>query len=296
LADLQLSYYIDWTGLEDFNYDFDEAGLPRYNYSGDIGLKYNAITIAQWGLYNLQQWEKGGEEANRQQALRCAEWLVNNARPWKQDILAWIYDYGFDLYGPHPPWISGMAQGEAVSLLLRCHQIEPRDEFVNTVHGAIKAFDYQFDQGGVAATLQDGSIFFQEYPTKPAVHVLNGGIFALLGVHDYASFIEDEHYRALTRHCLDTLKNHWRDWDSGFWTLYDLYPLRRYASKMYQELHIRQFRALAQLFQINEFDKIADRWQRMQKSPLCRGVWAAHKVYEKARLYLLKTETAKKRK
>ena len=116
------------------------------------------------------------------------------------------------------------------------------------------------------------------------MHVLNGGIFALLGVHDYAEFFEDEHYRAMVRRGLQTLKNHWRDWDAGLWTLYDLYPLRRYASKMYQELHIRQFRALAKLFSIEEFDAVADRWQRMQRSLTSRLVWPAHKVYEKIRL------------
>jgi len=284
LADLQLSYYLDWTGLEDFDYDFDDAGLPRYDYGGDIGLKYNAITIAQWGLYNLQQWEKGGEEANRQQALRCAEWLVENALAWKKDILAWVYDYGFDLYGPFPPWISGMAQGEAISLLLRCHQIQPQKEFLDVAHGAIKAFDHSVEEGGVTAQLADGSIFFQEYPTTPAVHVLNGGIFALLGVHDYAVFFEDEHYKAMVRRVLETLKKHWRAWDTGFWTLYDLYRLKRCASKMYQELHIRQFRALARLFQIDEFYVVADRWQRMQKSVVSKLVWPAHKVYERMRL------------
>jgi len=284
LSRLPISYYIDWTGLEDFNYDFDEAGLPRYDYGGDIGLKYNAITIAQWGLYNLQQWEKSGEEAKKQQAFRCADWLVENAKPWKQDMLAWVYDYGFDLYGPYPPWISGMGQGEAISLLLRCYQIEPREKLIDTAHGAIKAFDYSIEQDGVAAQLSDGSIFFQEYPTSPPVHVLNGGIFALLGVHDYAEFFENDHYRALTRQCLDTLKKHWRDWDAGFWTLYDLYPLRRYASKMYQELHIRQFRSLAKLFGIEEFNNVADRWQRMQKSVASKLMWPAHKLYEKIRL------------
>ena len=55
MANLPLAYYIDWTGLEDFNYDFDEAGLPRYGYGGGIGLKYNAITMAQWGLFDLQE-------------------------------------------------------------------------------------------------------------------------------------------------------------------------------------------------------------------------------------------------
>ena len=126
MSEINLKYPIDWSGLEDFAYDFDANGIPRVNYGPPIGLRYNAITTAQWGLFNLQLWADNGDEGARAQALRCADWLVNMCRPWKNDILAWIYDYGFDLYGPYPPWISGMAQGEAVSLLLRCRQSSTR--------------------------------------------------------------------------------------------------------------------------------------------------------------------------
>lgn len=284
MPEINLKYPIDWSGLEDFAYDFDADGIPRVNYGPPLGLRYNAITTSQWGLFNLQRWVTDQDPAARGQALRCADWLVTTCRPWKNDILAWIYDYGFDLYGPYPPWISGMAQGEAVSLLLRCHQLEPKDDFRRVSHGAIRAFFYDFEQGGVAAKLNDGLIFFQEYPVKPAAHVLNGGIFAFFGAYDYAVYFDDAPMMDLARRFLDTLRRYWAAWDIGYWTRYDLFSIKRAASPMYQELHVRQFQALAEMFEDDLFRQVAERWRRQLHSPICRARWAFFKLAEKLRL------------
>jgi heparosan-N-sulfate-glucuronate 5-epimerase len=284
MPELNLKYPIDWSGLEDFAYDFDADGIPRVNYGHPIGLRYNAITTAQWGLFNLQKWADSGDESARAQALRCAEWLVYTCRPWKNDILAWIYDYGFDLYGPYPPWISGMAQGEAVSLLLRCHQLEHKNDFLRVSHGAARAFLYDYEEGGVTDRLNNGSIFFQEYPVEPSVHVLNGGIFAFFGVYDYAIFFNDAPMKDMARQFLDTLRRHWKKWDLGFWTRYDLFSVKRPASAMYQELHVRQFQALAEIFDDDLFLRVAERWRKQLKNPVARTLWAGAKLYEKLRL------------
>jgi hypothetical protein len=285
MSELKLSYYLNWHGLEDFAYDFDEQGIPRVQYAGAIGLKYNAITISQWGLHNLQLWENGGDENALAQALKCAEWLAEGCRPWRNDSLAWIYDFGFDLYGPHPPWISGMAQGEAISLLLRCYQIAQVEQYLDVCRRAVRVFHYPVEQGGVMSALND-LVFFQEYPLQNPVHVLNGGIFALWGVYDYAAFFRDQAAMMLTEQCLEALRRHWSLWDVGYWTRYDLYPLRRLASRMYQELHVRQFRALAELFAEPLFAQVADRWQEQLDSRLTLVRWAAAKGIEKIHLAL----------
>lgn len=285
MADLDLRYYVDWSGLEDFDYNFDENGIPRVDYGQPIGLKYNAITISQWGLFNLQNFQQEGDESAKFRAQQCAEWLVDHAHPWDHDSLAWIYEFGFDLYGPYPPWISGMAQGEAVSLLLRCVQLFQENEYIRVAHSAIKPFYYSFKEGGVSHTLADG-LFFQEYPTNPPVHVLNGGIFALFGLYDYARYFEAETAMNLAQTCVDTLETHWRNWDVGYWTRYDLYPFVRLASPMYQELHVRQFRAVARLFDRPTFNDVANRWKRQLHHPLNKSLWFGHKLYEKTRLAL----------
>ncbi|MDZ7370382.1 MAG: D-glucuronyl C5-epimerase family protein [candidate division KSB1 bacterium] len=281
---LDLSYPVRWEGLENFSYDFDAEGIPRVQYGPPIGLRYNAITTAQWGLYNLQRWVEKGADAALQTALRCADWLVANCRPWKNEALAWIYEYGFPLYGPFPPWISAMAQGEAISLLLRCCSVNPKEDYLRVSRAAVRVFLYDYAEGGVAAPLADGTVFFQEYPVEPPVHVLNGGIFALLGVYDYAVFFDDQEMRALVHHVVDGLKRRWRDWDLGFWTRYDLYRIPRAASPMYQELHARLFDVLGDLFNEDEFKAAAKRWRRQLRNPAARLLRLGFKLQEKVRL------------
>jgi len=287
MEELSIFYYVDWKDLEPFDYLYDKNGIPLVDYGDSIGLKYNAITVAQWGLNCLSTWELTGNRDYRKKAMSCAQWLVSHAKPWENGALAWIYDYGFDLYGPQPPWISAMAQGEALSLLLRCHQIRSRDVFLDVSHQAAKVFLFHFSEGGVMDTLSDGSLFPQEYPTIPPVHVLNGGIFALYGLYDYVKLFQERDYQEVMNSCIQGLLTQWREWDTGYWSRYDLFQPHRLASKMYHKLHVRQFRVLAKLFD-PEFNRIADRWEQMQENSLCRTRWILGKIAEKGRLQWFK--------
>ena len=59
----------------------DEAGIPMLDYRGHVGLQYNPIAIAQWGLGNWNRWRREGDENRRATALRAADWCVQNLVP-----------------------------------------------------------------------------------------------------------------------------------------------------------------------------------------------------------------------
>src|SRR4029078_1932811 len=48
-------YYMAFTAKADYAGAFDAAGIPLLDYHGKVGLQYNPIAIAQYGLgnYNL---------------------------------------------------------------------------------------------------------------------------------------------------------------------------------------------------------------------------------------------------
>ncbi len=56
-------YYMPFTEKAGYAGPFDADGIPLLNYHGKIGLQYNPIAIAQWGLgnFNLFLRSKGGE-------------------------------------------------------------------------------------------------------------------------------------------------------------------------------------------------------------------------------------------
>lgn len=282
---LKLSYPFDWGGLEDFqSYDFDSAGLPRVDYGIESGLRYNAITISQYGLWCLQRFGEEGEDHHRARALACAEWLTANAAPASRGTLAWYYDFSLPFYGPQAPWLSAMAQGEAVSLLVRCHVLEGREDFLEVARAAIRLLDVPVAEGGTLGALPDGSPWFEEYPTTPASHVLNGHLFALLGAADWADHTDLPDAWHRYERGLASIEKNWRLWDRGFWTRYDLHPTNRLASRMYQKVHVRLMQLLAFRTARPVFYRVARRWRTMLRDPWCNILWAAVKAGEKVRL------------
>ncbi len=275
-------YPVDWQGLESFNYHIDQNGVPRVDYGGDLGLQYAPITIAQYGLHHMTQWAQSGSIDSQTKALACCQWLLENGQSRDHDSFVWIYDYGFDFYGPEPPWISAMAQGEAVSLLLRAFWLKKKKDYLDACHEAVKPFYHSIDDGGVVDKLYN-SLVFEEYPTDPPSHVLNGHIFALIGAYEYACFTGNQRMIEIYSKGLSTLENHWHLWDVGFWTRYDLYPVQRLASIMYQRLHVRQMRTVATLFKKPVLHRVAKRWHRMI-NPINMSLWAATKSLEKWKL------------
>src|SRR5689334_6568046 len=46
-------YYMNFAEKAHYAGQCDSAGIPMLNYHGSIGLQYNPIAIAQWGLGNF---------------------------------------------------------------------------------------------------------------------------------------------------------------------------------------------------------------------------------------------------
>ena len=282
LAKIPITYYIDWTGLENFqSYIFDQKGIPQVNCFGKTGVYYNPITIAQYGLYLLGKWETLGKESARRLAFECGNWLVQNGQPYKFGSIAWIYDFDLIFYNRQAPWISAMAQGEAISLLIRLNILQGNDSFLSTVKKAMNVFRHPVEEGGVLDYLENGSVVFQEYPSVPPAHVFNGHVFSLLGLWDYAQFLQDKEMKDLAQAGLRSLEKNWGLWDTGYWTRYDLFGPQRLASPMYHELHIRQLKVLARLFDKPNLLNVALRWEKYQRNPLARTRWFFSKVKEK---------------
>jgi heparosan-N-sulfate-glucuronate 5-epimerase len=280
--DITTSYPFDWTGLEDFtSYKYDEEGLPQVPYGPPVGLRYNSITISQFGLFHLQRFDQNGNSDSCNLAFRCGDWLLRNVVYRTDGAAIWIFNFDLPFYGPQAPWISAMAQGEAISLLLRLALLENRPEYAQTALAAIKVMDLPVDQNGVLDYLDDGHLLFEEYPTRPPSRVLNGHVFALLGAYDFFLYFGQDRDRERVTAGIQTLLHHWQDWDTGYWTRYDLHPTHRLASQMYQEVHIRQMHMLGHLFNEPAFTQVAGRWQNMKTSWRCNARWLAAKVIEK---------------
>jgi hypothetical protein len=178
-----------------------------------------------------------------------------------------------------------MAQGEGASLLVRVHLATGEQRYADAALRALAPLELPSEEGGTMALL-GGRPFPQEYPTSPTSHVLNGGIFAIWGWHDVGLGLGDAAATAAFEHAADTLAANLHRWDTGRWSLYDLYPhpLPNWASFAYHELHIDQLRAMHRLAPRPEFSEVAERFERYAGSRAGRARAFAHKAAFRVRV------------
>jgi heparosan-N-sulfate-glucuronate 5-epimerase len=171
-------HYVDFGARPDFVDDrtvtIGLEGVPQVHYAW--GVEDNPVTVAHWAL---QTWSRG----ERRPMLTAADWLVERQR----GDGAWAYLFDFDAVGVpmRAPWISAMAQGMGVSVLVRAYDATHQRHYLRRARRALEPFTRPVARGGVR-TRWDGVLWYEEYPGAASQHVLNGFEFALLGLHDLA--------------------------------------------------------------------------------------------------------------
>jgi hypothetical protein len=265
-------YYVEWDpGKGVFGEEWD--GAPR-DAGGVLltGPYYHPIRIAQFALHRHATWLRTGEKTARGDFMAQAAWLRDHQQ--KHGVPG-LYRFGFawDKYGAEPGWWSAMAQGEAISVLLRADDVAPGNGFADAALEAATPFRYEIERGGVVWR-REGDVFFEEIANEHAPHVLNGCIFALWGIWELRERSGTSWLDPLIEECTGTLLRWLPQFDTGWWTLYSL--LRSAAGRpqvatlKYHEFHIAQMRVLAQMFENRAFAEAAGRWSAYVDTPRCR--------------------------
>ena len=167
-----------------------------------------------------------------------------------------------------PGWYSAMAQGQAMSLLVRAFLRTNNAKYLNSAVKAVRLFDIPSSEGGVLATFADKYPWYEEYPTTPHSFVLNGFIYSLLGLYDLKMVasreeaVEAEH---LYRVGLDSLIKMLPLYDTGSGSIYDLRHFTlgtapNLARWDYHATHINQLLLLATIEPDSIFPDTAKRW------------------------------------
>ncbi len=283
-------YYMSFTTKADYAGEHDAAGIPMLNYHGQIGLQYNPIAIAQWGLanYNLYRRPQGGEleiHRNKRKArfLAAGNWLCDHLEQNPQGVWVWNHYFDWEYRSRlRAPWYSALAQGQGISLLVRAHRETGEPKYLEAAERAFTSFRKSTAEGGVAFTDSRGDIWFEEYVVNPPTHILNGFIWAAWGVYDYFLATGSGVARELFGAATHTLRVNLERYDLGFWSLYEqtgyeqtgddrsrtLLPM--VASPFYHRLHIVQLRVMYAITGDEAFARCADKWKAYACSPAKR--------------------------
>ena len=183
-----------------------------------------------------------------------------------------------------------MAQGEALSVLVRAAMVaKAPSKYEDAARLAAQPFFHGLEDGGVVSRDQGGRAYLEEYPSTPPSRVLNGWMFAHVGLREYADASGDTGASLLANESLESLVKALPDYDTGYWSRYDLFPgfpMKFLASRFYHRLHIAQLRALAAMTGERAFDSRADQWDSYMESRSCRLRYAHHRLYFKACCFL----------
>ena len=270
-ARLPVGSYFEYFG--DFNnYPRDTNGVVVHPYAAPLGNQYNAVNIAQGAIVFFDRWQSGKDTAAQATADRASffaqiNWLVTNQQPDGR----WFYTFAWS--AEPVPWWSAMAEGLAISAMVRAYSVTGDASYLTVLARARSTFERSIPDLGVNTVVTVGTKklnVYQEYLPGYVDNVLNGWIFSLAGLYDCANYLGDPM-------CLDDLVAADRGlpalrtlmpwYDAGWWTYYGVNKFSSSnrgptASIPYHQLHIRQLRWLYSITGDPVFKSYADRFQR----------------------------------
>ncbi|KAM9494416.1 D-glucuronyl C5-epimerase B isoform 1-T2 [Clarias gariepinus] len=172
-----------------------------------------------------------------------------------------------------PGWYSAMAQGQAMSTLVRAYLLTKDETYLKAALRAIGPYKVPSEKHGVKAVFMNKYDWYEEYPTTPSSFVLNGFIYSLIGLYDLAQTASEEEGREAARlyaKGMESLKAMVPLYDTGSGTIYDLRHFMlgtapNLARWDYHTTHINQLQLLASIDDSPIFRDFAKRWKSYMK-------------------------------
>jgi hypothetical protein len=257
-------YYMLFREKADYAGYYDSNGIPMLDYRGVIGLQYNPIAVAQWGLANYNQFYATGDETRRQKTLKAAAWLCDHLEQNPHGLWVWNHHFDWDYREIlKAPWYSGLAQGQGVSLLLRAHAHTGENKYLQAAERAFATLTRPIGEGGALFEDEEKNLWIEEYLVSPPTHILNGFMWALWGVFDFWRARAAANAKGIFDRGVNTLVRNLRLYDTGYWSLYEQSGtrLRMLASPFYHQLHIVQLQVMGKLTGVSVFAEVAQRWE-----------------------------------
>lgn len=276
-------YYMPFTQKADYAGPFDGEGVPLLDYRGALGVQYNPIAIAQYGLGNFNLYARNGDRERRRKFLLVADWLVSHLERNQHGLAMWMHHFNWEYRDTLvAPWYSALAQGQGISLLVRAYKETGEEKYRAAAEAAFAAFRHDVHNGGVTFTDTAGDLWYEEYLVDPPTHILNGFMWASWGVYDFLLLTGDESVRGLFQQAIHTLVRNLHTFDTGFWSLYEHSGTRlpMLASRFYHALHIVQLRVMAKITGEPIFTDFAEKWANYS-----RKAWNTRRAFAMKALF-----------
>jgi lantibiotic modifying enzyme len=248
---------------------FDENQVP-FIFQGEKRY-YSVVYVIQYALIQHEFIMDGDKIDERKKImLHCIDWLISESEDYLDSII-WRSKKNIQ-YNLEDGWVSGMYQGQAISLFLRAYQLFNDDEYLEIAKKAFVFFDINYEDGGAKRIDENGYLWYEEYPTDPPSYVLNGYVYAIFGLVDYYRVTKSNHAKELFDSCVVTLVNNVHKYDKWYWSIYDQ-KKEQLVSYYYQKnVHIPLMGILYQLTGNELFKKHELKWKKQLQNPLYKFI------------------------
>jgi glycosyltransferase involved in cell wall biosynthesis len=223
-------------------------------------------SIAQCALIHWNAYLTSGKHEHNEVFLRQANWLLAHEFRFSNGAGGWPVPLTRPGYYATGPFLSASVQGMGLSVLTRAYQLTRDEAFLHVARRTLCTFKFDILDSGINTPSGDKGIFFEEVAVYPAAHILYGHILGILGLYDFAMFVQNHEVEKLIEQSLNALDALIDAFDIGNWTRSDLL-CRCPASVSQHELHIKLLEALAQYSGSVRFSVWALRWKNYQRKP-----------------------------
>ncbi len=225
-----------------FKGPFSDEGI--YLFRGYDGRWHiHALETAQYALACWLAWRESFDEAWLNRALNHCDWLVEH----QEDDGGWRIGHKNPKFKDLPtPWPSALAQGLAISALLRAYRYTEDRGYLRSALSAFEFLDKDMAEGGVKRSFEKDGVsgfVYEEYPRSGLSGVLNGYISAVLAILELCE-VDSKHRDVLSEN-IENLLAILPLYDTGYWSLYSLDG--EIDSGFYHRLVTRQLQVLSQI-------------------------------------------------
>jgi len=269
----------------------DEKGVPQVYYLRLKKAFDNPVYVCIYAYGYYQLWKDSHDydyflkyyafcppnglssEEYRNCFFSCADWLASCLKPREcagETFYVWEYSFPWQVYNLEPPWVSGMAQGCGIEVLVQAYRESGDSKYLDAARKALTAFFIPVEAGGVLRKDREDAWWYEEYASAACKEsrVLNGMTHTLIGIYHYWKETGDPQSAELLQKGLHVLKQELPKYDTGQWTYYD--QLGQIAKLKYHHININTLEHLGQLTNERFLIETAQRWKNYRSDYFTR--------------------------
>jgi len=190
----------------------------------------------------------------------------------------WAFPFENTYYSAPHGWWSAMTSGRILGVLARAHKLSGDTRYLKFADLVLDKLATSVEKGGMSTYVAGGGIWLEEvaYHGSPSYKVLNGHIFSLAGVYDYAMYTGNKKAQKLLDGGVRAVRQNLQDYDAGFISYYSSANdsgHRSFAGRSdYNGIHVMQ---MLWLYEVSGDSAFLQEATKFQSYELDYGVVAA---------------------